>query len=154
MNSRFQCSPDRRDIPHSFIVPRWGGIVIYNPPDDSPITLSSIALSQTFAIFRQQLLQLIGLPSLPTLRGSSKPHFEITDWQFDALLRRRLGENVRDSRDTLNSIMRLVSSLSNLPIGKSVQENVQASISALQKVYNRYDFFDPLAVKLMKLMMS
>jgi hypothetical protein len=30
--------------------------------------------------------------------------------------------------------MRLVGSLSNLPIGKSVQENVQAAVDALQKV--------------------
>ena len=59
---------------------------------------------------------------------------KLTDWQLYALLRRRFKENVRDSQDTLTSIMRLVRSLPNLPLGRSVQHNVQVALDALKKV--------------------
>jgi hypothetical protein len=96
-----------------------------------PSNLSPAALAQIFTIFKRQLLQLIGLPSLP---NTDEDIHEITEWQINTLLRRRLRENVRDSQDTLTSIMHLVASLSNLPIGKSVQKNVKSAVDALQKV--------------------
>ena len=58
----------------------------------------------------------------------------ITDWQLDALLRRRTLENASGSQDTLLSIIKLVNQINNMPVGEDVRDDVEYALSALTQV--------------------
>ena len=58
----------------------------------------------------------------------------ISDWQLDALLRRRTYENALESRETLGSILRLVKQIEGMPVGKDVTDDVDEALSALESV--------------------
>jgi len=125
---------------HAFIVPQWGGIVICNPPpssgsgdEDAPFHLGPRALQHHFSVFRAQLLALLGVPPLPpNVAGVGT----VTDWQLDALLRRRALENTRGSTETVASIVKLVKQIEGMPVGKDVRDDVQDALTALDKVYS------------------
>ena len=126
----------------AFLVPQWGGIVIYNPPPESTshMQLSSSQLKPIFSSFSDQLRALLGVPKLPpgariAVTDSAAPI--LTDWQLDALLRRRILENVQSSQDTLLSIIKLVEQIGNMPVGRDVKDDVNGALAALDKVkYN------------------
>ena len=108
-----------------------------NPSEPSP-RLSQSHLEPVFKTFAAQLLTLLGVPglplgitSLPPADGTPEP---FTDWELDALLRRRAAENVRDSSETLSSIVRLVDQIENMPVGQDVRGDVQDALSALNEV--------------------
>ncbi|KAJ7664300.1 phosphatidylinositol-glycan biosynthesis class S protein-domain-containing protein [Mycena rosella] len=119
----------------AFLLPQWGGIVIYNPPADlqSHTQLPSSALHSVFSTFAGQLLALLGVPSLPPdLRTDASV---LTGWQLDALLRRRALENAENTQDTLESIIKLVDQIENMPVGQDVKGDVQHSLTALDQMY-------------------
>ncbi|KAJ6576756.1 phosphatidylinositol-glycan biosynthesis class S protein-domain-containing protein [Mycena sp. CBHHK59/15] len=101
----------------AFLLPQWGGIIIYNPPPEmqSHIQLPSSALDSVFSTFAYQLLS--------------------HDWQLDALLRRRALENAKGALDTLKSIVKLVDQIENMPVGQYVKGDVQDSLTALDQMY-------------------
>ncbi|KAJ7634753.1 phosphatidylinositol-glycan biosynthesis class S protein-domain-containing protein [Roridomyces roridus] len=119
----------------AFLLPQWGGIVIYNPPSDLDSSqLPPSALTSVFSTFAHQLLILLGVPSLlPEMR--TDPSSALTGWQLDALLRRRASENADGARDTLESIVKLVDQIENMPVGQDVRGDVQNSLTALDKMY-------------------
>ena len=57
----------------------------------------------------------------------------LTQWQLDALLRRRTDENIKRSRETLTSTVRLVNSIRGLPVGEAVRNDVTESLNSLAK---------------------
>jgi len=131
---------DANGIPcssNAFLVPQWGGIVIHNLPDEttSHIELSSTHLDPIFSSFSNHLLTLLGVPSLPAEINSASTEV-LTDWQLDALLRRRTLENARGSQDTLRSIVKLVDQIENMPVGQYVKGDVQDALTALDKLYS------------------
>ena len=85
------------------------------------------------------LLTLLGVPGLPP-RVQSAPAAEgvapepFTDWELDALLRRRAIENVRGSTETLEGIVRLVDQIEGMPVGPDVKGDVQDALAALDDV--------------------
>lgn len=111
---------------NAFILPQWGGIVILNDPQPH---LSFASLQSPFAIFRQQLLALLGVP---THRDQGTAGF--SDDQLDQLIRRRAYENVKDTQETLQSIIALVRQIENMPVGQDVKGDVQNSLNALDQV--------------------
>lgn len=116
--------------PNAFITPQRGGVVIYNPPPTTsldPLSLPSSALSQSFTLFSQQLHKLLGVPSSssPRTLGPLEP------WQLDALLRSRLSEATKSSVETLHAIIKLVSDIPNMRVGRQVQHSVRTSLSHL-----------------------
>ncbi|KAJ7126058.1 phosphatidylinositol-glycan biosynthesis class S protein-domain-containing protein [Mycena epipterygia] len=119
----------------AFLLPQWGGIVIYNPPADlqSHIKLPSSALNSVFSTFADQLLALLGVPSLPP--DVQTDASLLTDWQLDALLRRRALENAEGAQDTLKSIVKLVDQIENMPVGQDVKGDVQDSLTALDQMF-------------------
>ncbi|TFK34450.1 phosphatidylinositol-glycan biosynthesis class S protein-domain-containing protein [Crucibulum laeve] len=124
----------------AFLLPQWGGIVIHNPtPQDVPsdTDLPPTDLDQVFSVFSNQLLALLGVPHLPVgvQRGVSEREALITDWQLDALLRRRALENAEGAQDTLRSIVKLVDQIENMPVGEDVKGDVQDALAALDKMY-------------------
>ncbi|KAH9947537.1 phosphatidylinositol-glycan biosynthesis class S protein [Amylocystis lapponica] len=123
---------------NAFILPQWGGVVLYNPPasaSPSSSRLSTSDLDSAFAIFHYQLMTLLGVPGL-SAHLISNQSATFTDWQLDALLRRRAVENVMGSRETLRSIVRLVDQIENMPVGKDVQGDVQDALAALDQTYS------------------
>lgn len=109
---------------NAFILPQWGGIVLLNDPTPH---LSVASLQQTVSIFRQQLLALLGAP-VQTQHGVF-PDDELYD-----LVRRRTYENVKDTKETLQSIVALVQQIENMPVGQDVKGDVQDSLNCLDQV--------------------
>lgn len=122
---------------NAFILPQWGGVVLFNLQSDlAPQTfLTTSDLDQVFSIFRLQLLSLLGVPSLPPNIVPADPSDPLTDWQLDSLYRQRAIENAFSSKETLESIAKLVNEIPNMPLGQDVRGDVQDALTALEKVY-------------------
>ncbi|KAI0792312.1 phosphatidylinositol-glycan biosynthesis class S protein-domain-containing protein [Abortiporus biennis] len=124
---------------NAFILPQWGGITILNEPQQH-LTLSS--LTSTFFVFQEQLLSLLGLPSLPrSVRSNEVESLSklFTDWQLDALVRQRALENVKESQQTLESITALVRQIENMPVGEDVKGDVQGALNELELAHSMQD---------------
>ncbi|KAF8190376.1 phosphatidylinositol-glycan biosynthesis class S protein-domain-containing protein [Mycena galopus ATCC 62051] len=122
----------------AFLLPQWGGIVIYNPPhsaspQSAPFPRS--ALDSVFTTFAAHLLALLGVPNLPSSVHTDAP--VLTPWQLDALLRRRSLENAAGAQDTLRSIVQLVAQIENMPVGLDVKGDVQGALAALDQMYTK-----------------
>ncbi|KAK0203547.1 phosphatidylinositol-glycan biosynthesis class S protein-domain-containing protein [Desarmillaria ectypa] len=124
---------------NSFLIPQWGGVTIYNPSDDTPPHryMSSADLDTLFPAFSNQFLALLGVPGLHAdVRISPDGNSLLSDWQLDALLRRRAFENDRGAKDTLRSTVKLVDQIKNMPVGQVVRDDVQDALSALEKMHS------------------
>ncbi|KAI5116254.1 hypothetical protein M0805_009538 [Coniferiporia weirii] len=116
----------------AFIIPQWGSIFICNPEKLSHTSLSPRDLRLSFSVFRTQLLKLLGIPPLP---AGVHTREALSDWQLDSLLRQRAYENAKGSKDTLSSIVSLVSQIEGMPVGKDVTDDVRDALDALDKMY-------------------
>ncbi|KAI0035478.1 phosphatidylinositol-glycan biosynthesis class S protein-domain-containing protein [Vararia minispora EC-137] len=126
---------------NAFILPQWGGIVVTNQPSDAPASHSFSAddLDGVFATFRKQLLILLGVSELPLEYELADTL--ISDWQLDTLYRRRATENIASSRETLESIVKLVDQIPNMPVGEDVNGDFQVALAALEDVaFTLYSF--------------
>ncbi|TDL18765.1 hypothetical protein BD410DRAFT_774718 [Rickenella mellea] len=131
----------------AFIVPQWGGVVIYNPPvttSTENFHLDVSMLRNPFSIFQTQLLALLGVPQLPSgintaPRNADNNNGETgtgrTSWQLDALLRARALEATKGSTETMTSIVKLVKQIDGMPVGKDVLDDVRGALDALDEVY-------------------
>ncbi|KAH9836162.1 phosphatidylinositol-glycan biosynthesis class S protein-domain-containing protein [Rhodofomes roseus] len=123
---------------NAFILPQWGGIIIHNPQSTGIVpTLAGRPLDTIFATFRQQLSALLGVPELPPhVHARTRGVAGVTDWQLDALVRRRAAENAASAQDTLQSIVRLVAQIEDMPVGEDVKGDVQDALAALDQAYS------------------
>ena len=122
---------------NAFILPQWGGIIILNKHLPH---LNSAALRPVFQTFKTQLLTLLGVPELPPAGIRLEANEPFSQWQFDALMRRRTAENVKESQDTLLSIVKLVNQIQNMPVGKDVKGDVLGALNALERVSPRSSY--------------
>ncbi|RPD69443.1 hypothetical protein L226DRAFT_515770 [Lentinus tigrinus ALCF2SS1-7] len=128
---------------NAFLLPQWGGIVLLNPSEPpssmhNPLPrLSAADLDPAFNTFAYQLLTLLGVPGLPRdVQYAREPAQEpFSEWELDALLRRRAVENVRGSSETLESIVRLVDQIEGMPVGPDVKDDIQDALGALNEVH-------------------
>ncbi|KAF9444833.1 hypothetical protein P691DRAFT_763033 [Macrolepiota fuliginosa MF-IS2] len=122
----------------SFLLPQWGGITIYNPPIDilgKNADLPARVNDQVFQEFSRQLLTLLGVPFLPNgVQTHQSDISSLSDWQIDALMRRRALENAKGAHETLTSIVKLVDQIENMPVKEDVKGDVQGALDALEKV--------------------
>jgi phosphatidylinositol glycan class S len=118
----------------AFLLPQWGGISIYNTPHLASFAhLSDRALHRTFTTFSTQLLTLLGIPELPA-GVASQDISPISQWQLDALTRRRVLETAKETQDTLRSFIKLANSIENMPVHADVRDDIEGSLDALEKV--------------------
>jgi phosphatidylinositol glycan class S len=120
----------------AFILPQWGGIVLLNLPADAPskLHLTETELDHVFSGFRAQLLRLLGVSELPPEVQPTDPSLPLTDFQLDTLYRQRTSENAGSSKETLQSIVKLVDQIPNMPVGQDVRDDVLEALSALEVV--------------------
>lgn len=64
---------------------------------------------------------------------------ELSERQLDQLIRQRTYENVKDTQETLQSIIALVNQIENMPVGQDVKGDVQNSLNALDEVSAKLD---------------
>jgi GPI-anchor transamidase subunit S len=122
----------------AFLLPQWGGIVIYNPPSDlTPGPLDNEGLRKVFRAFSSQLQILLGVPPIPPYVRVTLEEGEIFNaWQMDTLLRQRTLENVRAAKDTLSSTVKLVDEIDNMPVDRIAKGDIQQSVEILEQVNN------------------
>ncbi|KAG8216867.1 phosphatidylinositol-glycan biosynthesis class S protein-domain-containing protein [Butyriboletus roseoflavus] len=120
----------------AFLLPQWGGIFILNRHADGAMVthLTAADLVPVFAAFSSQLAALLGVPSLPG-GVRSEVASPLSDWQLDALLRHRTLENILNSQQTLQSIVKLVDQIEAMPVDQKVRGDVHNALSALEEAY-------------------
>lgn len=135
----------------AFILPQWGGVVIANQsPDTLPSrSLSAPDLDDTFSLFRKQLLTLVGVSELPSDFELVHATGGISDWQLDTLYRQRALENVESSRETLQSILKLVDQIPNMPVGQDVKGDFQSALDELELVRSKRYFTTVLGLTIL-----
>jgi phosphatidylinositol glycan class S len=94
--------------------------------------MTSPHLQNILLTFKSQFLSLLGVPELPS--GVFSSESTLSDWQLDALLRRRTLENVHDSTETLQSIVKLVDRIKNMPVKEDVRGDIQDALLASDMV--------------------
>jgi phosphatidylinositol glycan class S len=107
-----------------------------NLPADAPskLHLTETGLDHVFSSFRTQLLRLLGVSELPREVQSAEPDRPLTEFQLDTLYRQRTFENTGSSKETLQSIVKLVDQIPNMPVGQGVRDDVLETLSALELV--------------------
>jgi len=130
---------------NAFIVPRWGGVSIWNAPsdrngtDEETTTANNDAIDERrfMSIVATQLRLLLGLRNddlsveessvvmVPATKG-------LRGWEKDFLLRMKLFENLMTSRVTLRSLADLLSKISNIVITEEVANEVEVAVSAYE----------------------
>ncbi|KAG2361157.1 hypothetical protein BDR07DRAFT_1287984, partial [Suillus spraguei] len=131
IDSEGKCRPTNQS---SFLLPQWGSIFILNNELSSSLHLSHDNLKPVFRNFATQLAALLGVPPVP-LGLSMEESSVLSDWQLDALLRRRALQNVQGSQDTLLSIVKLVDQINNMPVGQVVRDDVLDALASLHEAY-------------------
>lgn len=112
--------------------------MLYNPISDasSHLHMTSSHLEDIMLTFERQLLSLLGVPELPQgvtlLESAASP----SDWQLDALLRRRAVENVQDTVETLQSIIKLVDQIKNMPVKGDVRGDIRDALAASDMTFD------------------
>ena len=127
---------DMRSKSNGWLIPQWGGVVIYNPEENSNPELkeersgmsflSSENLEKPFELFSKQLMDLIGLP-----KSEEGVDREIL---IQTLQRSRILENLRESINTLRSIVKLKEKILNLGIEEDVKIEIERSLEFLDEV--------------------
>lgn len=120
----------------AFLLPQWGGILLYNPPKIAAHpSLTESGLHRSFSTFSTQLVGLLGIPELPSdVTRSQEDVGVISEWQLDALTRRRMLETAKGAQDTLRSFIKLANQIDNMPVGEDVRDDIVGSLNALEKV--------------------
>lgn len=135
----------------AFVLPQWGGIVLLNMPADAPPKhhLTGTELDHVFNSFQTQLRRLIGVSDLPPGVQSADPARTLTDFQLDTLYRQRAFENAGSSKETLQSIVKLVHQIPNMPVGQDVRDDVREALSALEVVRSTLDLLTSRHLKVL-----
>ncbi|XP_066954584.1 GPI transamidase component PIG-S [Macrobrachium rosenbergii] len=113
---------------NSFMVPRWGGVMIHNVPalDVNASYPQSVELD-THWIMTTVLTHLHKLLPVPTVKNEEslllmapKESCKLADWQLDGLARARVSSYLANIRITLQSLCELVGEISNMVISDEV----------------------------------
>ena len=132
---------------NSFLIPRWGGVTIYNVPLNASgeerlqESASEIDMKTVMSVFLAQLRELLGVQQLSdkvllaekktVLLPIPSPESGLRTWEKDSLFRLRTLENLELSRVTLKSLSHLLSQIPNIvindEIGKQVVDAVRLS---------------------------
>ncbi|XP_016922350.1 GPI transamidase component PIG-S isoform X2 [Apis cerana] len=127
----------------AFLSPRWGGVILINPPMETCMTVKSDELvtiipEQTIVVgtFLTQLKLLLGIPEPKFLNGVTivpLPELKLHNWEVDALLRVRTIEQLTSAKLTLQSLARLLQEIGNIVITDIVGNRIKTALSLVEK---------------------
>lgn len=127
----------------AFHSPRWGGVVIVNPPIDACIsTNSSMPVEVTpdestiIGVFLAQLRLLLGIPDLNPIPGATAVPlfgFKPREWELDTLLRIRAVEQLTSAKLTLQSLAQLLEEISNIVITETVGNRIKNALKFVEE---------------------
>lgn len=114
---------------NSFIVPQWGGMVIYNGAENEDeqeknnLLVTTEDLEPVFNIFASQILQLLGAPDSP-----KSPFI-----RADMITRVQSAQNLLKSVDNLVSLIKLTRELPTIPIPEITMREVEETIALVNE---------------------
>ncbi|KAJ3020135.1 hypothetical protein HKX48_001241 [Thoreauomyces humboldtii] len=132
---------------NAFLMPRWGGVAISNPPATNSSYYFDVAELHPFMeIFISQLRDLLGvkavrIPNASLLMPGIEVTYEhatrtgITLWEHDRLVRWRTIQNIADAAVTLNSLATLIERLESMVVLNIIQTQVLDALSSLHKAH-------------------
>lgn len=119
------------DLPletNSFLVPRWGGVMIHNvqDPEVNKTYPQEVSLDSHW-IMKTVLTHLYRLLPVPNVKEDkevlllpSRDSTKLTEWQLDGLARARVSAYLSNIKITLQSLCELVGEISNMVISDEV----------------------------------
>ena len=133
---------------NGFVVPGWGGVVVWNPPTCGGGTsydggnksyLSGSDLERAMEAAVGQLRQLLGLSPSPPHADIDEPKLNIRSvpassagfatWEVDVLVRRRAAAGHRAAMDSLDSLAAVVKAMPEMDVPKALAEAAGESLS-------------------------
>ncbi|KAI8081673.1 phosphatidylinositol-glycan biosynthesis class S protein [Halteromyces radiatus] len=134
-------------LSNSFLIPRWGGVTIKNPPKyiESKYSITKSDLKPIMKIFISQLRGLMGIQDISSSAAKLLPsnlnttfmlstQTGITTLEKDNLIRRRTMENMINAISTLRSLGQLVMEIPNMVVLDHIQSQVRQSLTSIQSV--------------------
>lgn len=113
---------------NSFLIPQWGGVVVVNEDE----SLGYDQLNEIFDIFAFQILKFLGID---TNQDSS------LFYRIDEKIRIQTLENINESLDNYESLLKLINQLETIPIPLQTVEEINESI---EKVHETIAYIDKL----------
>merc|ERR1711971_1198121 len=120
----------------AFLVPRFGGCVIYNPRIESEgkpkgVELSSDDLSDTMSAVTSQLRTLLGLE----IESEGEIYFlvhssGVSDWEIDGLVRAHILSDLSEVSTALSAIYAMIARVGELPINEEVAQLISEAVHA------------------------
>ncbi|KAI8328083.1 phosphatidylinositol-glycan biosynthesis class S protein [Choanephora cucurbitarum] len=144
---RIHDSKDQPLLTSAFLIPRWGGIVIKNPPRNASeeYRFTKKDLQPIIKIFISQLRSLIGVQEIEShfpeqlikqfqITFAPAHHTGITILEKDQLVQSRTLENAVNAISTLKSLAQLVQEIPNMVVEDHISDKVHQSLDALERV--------------------
>jgi len=124
---------------NSFLVPRWGGVHLYNYNLETdnlkfPLRLQ-LDMRAVCGVWLGQLRALLGVQELAWQGGALPSRTGLRAWERDYQLRMRTLENLLDSSSTLSSLARLLSQISNIVISEEIGRVIHKAVEAVDVSY-------------------
>ncbi|KAK6462906.1 glycosyl phosphatidyl inositol 17 [Scheffersomyces coipomensis] len=134
---------------NSFLVPQWGGVHIFNKDlpliDTSKVSITENELTPVLEIFSSQLFQLLGFvksPKSPSIR-------------IDTLSRVTTFKNLKQTFESLNSLIKVTNSLTEISIPNLTKEYVIKSLEfaneTLSVLNNNQDYLKSVTLSSLSL---
>ncbi|KAK2585416.1 hypothetical protein KPH14_010084 [Odynerus spinipes] len=127
----------------AFLSPRWGGVVLNNPPSE---ICEAAASGKTTVIipdeatiigtFLAQLRLLLGIPELKPISSVTVVPLvglKSRDWEVDALLRVRTMEQLTSAKLTLQSLSQLLTEINSIVITDVVGNRIKAALDLVER---------------------
>ncbi|EZA59527.1 GPI transamidase component PIG-S [Ooceraea biroi] len=131
----------------AFLSPRWGGVVLLNPPAHSCENvgeegIATIVPEETAVIgtFLAQLRLLLGIPETKPISGVTAVPLvglKSRDWEIDSLLRFRTVEQLTSAKLTLQSLAQLLKEISNIVITDVVGNRIKTALELVHESAER-----------------
>ncbi|KAJ3039895.1 hypothetical protein HDV00_011678 [Rhizophlyctis rosea] len=129
---------------NAFLIPRWGGIVVRDPPASNLLDLDN--LQPVMELFVAQLRGLLGVKESSVLNADKllpgvkityepDPTRGITAWELDRLIRERTVQNLVDAVTTVNSLAKLIEDGENMVVLDEIRTKVITALDAIQKCH-------------------
>nr|XP_040565313.1 GPI transamidase component PIG-S-like [Lepeophtheirus salmonis] len=123
----------------SFMLPKWGGVYIYNVERNDSKPSIHIETSKVMEVFLSQLKLLLGIQEESKLDYIKYvEHSGIRLWEKEFLFRLRGMENLLLSRLTLQSLAHLLYKISNIVITDEIGEEVLKSVACFKEGSSKF----------------